>query len=362
MKDDRLKDDEMIEILRMMAPGTKLREGLDNILRARTGALILIGDSDEVLELVDGGFYINKEFSPEHLYELAKMDGAIILSKDLKKCLYANALLIPDSSIPTKETGTRHKAAERISKQLNEVVISISQRRNLISIYKGNKKQVLRETAAIITRANQALQTLEKYRAVLNVAINNLGALEFEDIVSLEDVVIVIQRIEMVLRIVKEIEMYISELGNEGRLISMQLEELKSNVNEEGILVIEDYMINEENRTSEEVRANIKKCIYDENMDLSFIGKALGYNIVSNNMYDVSVSTKGYRLLSKVPRLPASIAKKVVEKFGDFQAILNASIEELDDVEGIGEIRAKAIKEGIRRIQEQIILDNWRNR
>jgi diadenylate cyclase len=233
MKDERTKENEMLNVLKMVSPGTVFREGLDNILRAKTGALIVIGDSDEVLGLVDGGFSIHSDYSPAYIYELAKMDGAIIMSKDLKKLLYANAQLVPNHTIPTSETGTRHRTAERVSRQTDEVVISISQRRNVITIYKGSKKHVLRDVSVVIDRASQALQALEKYKVVLDSTVNNLSVLEFEDVVTLYDVGSVMQRIEMVIRIVDEIEGYIVELGKEGRLVQMQLDELKVGVLED---------------------------------------------------------------------------------------------------------------------------------
>ena len=357
MRDDRIKDDDMLDTLKMMAPGTPMREGLENILRARTGALIVIGDSQEVMNIVDGGFFINKEYSSSHLYELAKMDGAIVLSKDLKRILYANALLIPDTSINTDETGTRHKTAERVAKQTKEVVMCISQRRNIITLYKGSKKYILRDTPTILTRANQALQTLEKYKAVLDSAMNNLSILEFEDIVTMDDVAVVIQRTEMVMRIVLEIDRYICELGNEGRLTSMQLEELLANIEEDGLLVIEDYMVYKEGKTADEVLKQIRSFSYEELMELTHICKALGHHI-SNSSFDVCVSPRGYRIMSKVTRVPISVARNVVDTFVNLRGILKASIEDLDDVEGIGEVRARTIKEGLRRVQDQLLLDN----
>ncbi|MCX7921085.1 MAG: DNA integrity scanning diadenylate cyclase DisA [Clostridia bacterium] len=359
MRQERLKDDELLDILRIMSPGTPLREGLENILKARTGALIVIGDSQEVMNNVDGGFFINKVYSPAHLYELAKMDGAIIISKDLKTILYANALLIPDSSIPTDETGTRHKSAQRFAKETGEIVISISQRRNIITLYKGSRKYILRETSTILTRANQALQTLEKYKAVLDSAMNNLSVLEFEDIVTLDDVAFVIQRTEMVMRIVSEIDRYICELGNEGRLISMQLEELLSNIEEDGLLVIDDYFIPYENKTAEDVQRQVRFFSYDELMDLTAICRALGY-YGGVSCLDVSVSPRGYRIMSKIPRIPMGIMKNLVSSFSNLQGVLKASIEALDSVEGIGEVRARMIKEGLRRVRDQLLMDNRR--
>ncbi|WP_376744182.1 DNA integrity scanning diadenylate cyclase DisA [Acetivibrio thermocellus] len=352
----RKKDDEIIEVLRMMAPGTSLREGLDNILLARTGALIVIGDSEKVLSLVDGGFYINKDYTPAHIYELAKMDGAIILSKDLKKILYANALLVPDTSIPTAETGTRHKTADRVAKQTGEVVVSISQRRNIITIYMGSRKYILRETPVILAEANQALQTLEKYKVALVEAINNLNILEIEDIVTLDDVAFVLQRTEMLMRVAAEIERYISELGSEGRLISLQLDELLTNVDADELFIIEDYAIRTDLR-SDEILEKLRQLSYDELMNLVNICSILGYS-PNADAFEMVISPRGYRLLSKIPRVPVNIIRNLVEKFSNLQGILNASIEELDDVAGIGEVRARIIWDGLRRVQEQIFLDS----
>lgn len=356
---ERYKDEQILELLKLMAPGTPLREGLENILKARTGALIVIGDSDTVMNAIEGGFLIKKEFSPARLYELAKMDGAIIVSKDLSTILYANTLLIPDPSIYTEETGTRHKSAERFAKQTGEIVICISQRRNIITLYKGSRKYILRDTSAILSRANQALQTLEKYVAALGTAANDLSILEFEDIVTLNDVAKVMQRTEMVMRVVDEIERYIVELGNEGRLLRMQLEELMAYVEEDGRLVVEDYMLHTGNITSDDIQRRISTFAYEELMDLTCICHALGFYKVPGSP-DINVMSRGYRIMSKVPRVPMTIARKLIDTFGNLQGICKASIAELDGVEGIGELRAKAIKEGLRRVREQVLLENRR--
>src|SRR5690554_6132055 len=221
----------------MVAPGTSFRDGLDNVLRSKTGALIVIGYSPEVMQLVDGGFSIQCEFSPNYLYELAKMDGAIIISEDLSQILYANTQLIPDSSISSSETGIRHRTAERVAKQTGRLVVSISQRRNVITLYQGNLRYALKDIGVILTKANQAIQTLEKYKVVLDQALINLGATEFEELVTLHEVSNVIQRLEMVLRIKYEIKKYINELGTEGRLVSMQMEELIANLDAEAHLL-----------------------------------------------------------------------------------------------------------------------------
>lgn len=359
MRIERYKDDQILEILRLMAPGTPLREGLENILKARTGALIVIGDSEEVMNALEGGFLIKKEFSPARLYELAKMDGAIVVSKDLGTILYANTLLIPDPSIYSEETGTRHKSAERFAKQTGEIVICISQRRNIITLYKGSRKYILRDTSTILTRANQALQTLEKYIAVLGNASNNLSILEFEDSVTLSDAAVVIQRTEMVMRVVGEIERYICELGNEGRLLSMQLEELMAYVEEDGRLVVEDYMLNTANINVEDILKRISSFAYDELMDLTYICHALGYYMTPGSP-DVNVTPRGYRIMSKIPRVHSTVARKLVDAFENLQGILKASVVQLDELGGIGEPRARVIKDGLRRVREQVLLENRR--
>lgn len=175
----------------MIAPGTPLREGLDNVLGAKTGALIVIGYDEGVREIVDGGFHIDCPFTPAYLYELAKMDGAIILSNDGKRILYANAQLVPDSAIPSTETGIRHRTAQRTARQTGKLVVSISQRRNIITLYKGNFRYALKDMGVILTKANQAIQTLEKYKSVLDQTTTNLTALEFEELVTLSEVALV---------------------------------------------------------------------------------------------------------------------------------------------------------------------------
>lgn len=356
MRLERLKNDSFLDVLRMMAPGTSLREGLENILKAKTGALIVIGDSPEVIKIVDGGFTINKPYTSSHLYELAKMDGAIVVSKDLKVILYANALLIPDSAIVTTETGTRHKTAERFAKQTGEIVLCISQRRNVITLYKDGRKYILRDTSTILTRANQALQTLEKYKSVLDAGIKNLNVMELEDVVTLNDVTYVIQRTEMVMRIVDEIDRYICELGNEGRLISMQLEELLQNVEDNVWLVIEDYCIKKEGQNTNDIIKQLRNLTNDELVDLISVSKLLGFPGATGSL-DTSVSPRGYRMLSRLPKLPVTIMKNMINQFQNLQGVIRASKEDLDNVEGIGEVRAKSIKEGILRIKEQTIAD-----
>ena len=352
--DDFFKSKKALQTLKLISPGTELRLGIDHVLKAKTGGLIVIADNEDVMKIVDGGFNINAEYTPAYLYELAKMDGAIVLSGDIKKILYANAQLLPDYSIVTKETGTRHRTAERVAKQTGGIVIAISQRRNVITVYQGDKKYVVEDISKIFTKANQALQTLEKYKSVLDQAIISLNALEFKDLVTLYDVVLVVQKIEMVMRVTNIIDKYIIELGVEGTLLSMQVEELMGTTKIDQNQIIKDYQRN--TMTIKEFKKKIKDLSSEELIDLTNIAKILGYSGFTEDM-DTPVRPNGYRILNKIHRLPNSIIENLVNYFEDFQEILEATIEDLDDVDGIGEIRAKYIKNGLIKMQELVLID-----
>ena len=354
----KVKEDNITSVLKLIAPGTPIRDGLENILRAKTGALLLITDNTEVIkEIVDGGFIINEDYTSSKLYELAKMDGAIVLSGDTKKILYANAQLIPEHEIQTTETGTRHRTAERTAKQTGELVISISQRRNIITVFKGNDRYILEDTDVVLNKANQAIQTLEKYKKVFDNKLNILNEYEFNDIVTLQNVVLAIQRAEMVMRIVEEIQRQIYELGDDGRLVKMQLDELIGGLEKEESLIIKDYIVRKK-KSPDKILEELKDLEYEELLKESFIAKLLGYEYFDN--YDeVAVYPKGYRILSKIPRMPNNIVENLVDSFKSFQHILAADIESLDEVDGIGEVRARTIKQSLKRMQEQFVFDEF---
>jgi len=284
------------------------------------------------------------------------MDGAIILSEDLKRILYANTQLIPNSSIPSTETGIRHRTAERVAKQTGKLVVSISQRRNIITLYQGSLRYSLKDMGFILTKANQAIRTLERYQSVLSQAFTNLSAMEYEDLVTLQEVAYVIQRSELLDRIKTEIIRYVNELGTEGRLIRMQMEELIVGLEDEIAYLITDYMKDPSSGKLAEFQLSLKKLSNEELLEASMIVKLLGYPN-STMLQDEVISSRGYRLLSKIPRLPISIMNKLVEKFGKLSVILMATAEDLDAVEGIGEVRARTIRDGLKRIQEQVFID-----
>lgn len=285
------------------------------------------------------------------------MDGAIVLSKDLKKILLANTQIIPSSKITTDETGTRHKTAERTAKQTGELVISISQRRNIITVFKGDFRYTIEDTAKIITRANQALQTLENYKKVFDTKLGVLNEYEFNDIVTLDNVITCLQRAEMVMKISEEVNRAIYELGVDGFLVKMQLEELIENLPNEELLIIKDYIAPSRRLVPEKVLNLIRENAKDGFIDSNTIAKLLGYEVFEN-YEEIAVYPRGYRVLSKIPRMPNTIVNNLVKTFKSFQHILAADIQKLDEVEGIGEVRARTIKQSLRRMQEQFMFDN----
>ena len=341
-KFDIFTNDEMDEILRMISPGSPLRNGLDNVLMANTGGLIVVAENDQIFSLVDGGFELNADYTPSSLYELAKMDGAIVLDKNIEKILFANTQLMPDPNIPTKETGTRHRTAERIARQTGSIVIAISQRRSIITIYRDRKKYVVQDTPTLFSKASQ------------EQAVLNLNALEFANMVTIYDVVFAMSKVEMVLRITGAMERYLLALGDEGMLIRSQYEQLIGKTRDDQDLIIKDYVF--EDVSKKNFKKKLSALSDEELVDLSKIAKIMGFSGYNENL-DKPTSTRGYRLLSKIHKLPEGIIENLIEHFGSFQDILAASIEELDEVDGIGEIRATYIRNGLIKMKKLAVLD-----
>jgi diadenylate cyclase len=346
------------ETLASIAPGTALRDGLERILRGRTGALIVLGHDRAVETISGGGFDLDVPFTATGLRELAKMDGAIIVDRDLTRILKAAVHLMPDHLIPSEETGTRHRTADRVARQTGFPVISVSQSMQIIAAYVGETRHVLEDSASILSRANQALATLERYKMRLDEVSSTLSALEIEDLVTVRDVAVVAQRLEMVIRIAREIEDYVLELGTDGRLLALQLEELISGVDVERELVIRDYGPGgKRSKSPEALLSRLESLSSIELVDPASTARALGLG--SAELLDGAVAPRGYRLLAKVPRLPASVVDRLVEHFGTLQKLLSAGVEDLQTVEGVGELRARSVREGLSRLAESTILERY---
>lgn len=351
------RSEALLDALRMVAPGTPLREGIDRILQANKGALIVVGDGPEVLAVCSGGFLLDAELTPQRLSELAKMDGALILAADCSRVARGNVHLVPDPNIPTSETGTRHRTAERMAHQIDVPVISVSEAMAVVTIYRDDVKYTLEPIPRVLAKGNQALQTLERYKNRLDAFSGSLSALEVEDLVTVRDAVTVLQRAEMVRRIADEIQGYIVELGSEGRLVMLQLEELMGGVEDDRRLVAKDYFVSSADWELEEVMKRLTQLTTDELLDLKEISAVL--HLPQGTGLDWSLQPHGYRLLHKIPRLPEIVADRVVARFHNLQKIMRASMKDLDEVEGVGETRARAIKEGLTRLAETSILDRY---
>ena len=346
----------MIEALGMIAPGKGLREGLDRILQAKMGALIIVGDGPEVLSICSGGFLLDSEFSPQRLSELAKMDGAIILAADASRIARANVHLVPSPTVATSETGTRHRTAERVARSIDVPVITVSEDRSVIAVYRGEQQRPLVPVERLLARANQALETLEGYRDRLDVVTNALSALEVEDMVTVRDVVTVLQRAEMVRRIAEEVDSYNLELGSDSRLVRLQLEEMLAGVEDERRQVLRDYLLPDSAWGPEEALVALSRLSTERLLDLSRVAGVLRIGPVGTDL-EAPVRPYGYRLLSKIPRLPEPVVQNIIQRYGGLQQVLRASIEDLDTVEGIEVAGAHFVKEGLARLAETSILD-----
>ena len=354
--DPRL-DPKLLAAVTQVAPGTDLRQGIDDIIRAHEGALIVVGDPAELSFLYSGGMRLDLPFTPQLLYEIAKMDGAIIVDPSVTRLAYANVQLMPDPTIPSSETGTRHRTAERVAKQTGAIVVSISQQRETVTLFVGHERYQLDPIAETLAKTNQALATLQTYRDRLDQVLTRLTALEFQNAVVLDDVIVVLQRAEMATRMAGEIERDCLELGTEGRLIKLQLDELVSEIPGEKAAVVLDYHAEgSPERVMEALRA-LEEMPYRDLLEFELLA-VLGYPATTNPL-DHSVSPRGYRVLSHIPRLPESVIRRVVVNLEGLEAIVRASQRDLEAVDGVGPTRAREIRDGLRRLQEHNLVDRY---
>ena len=355
---DPRRDPRLLTSIERIAPGTELRQGIDDIIRAGEGALIVIGDAEALSFLYSGGMKLDLPFTAQHLYEVAKMDGAIILNNALTKIAYVNVQLMPDPTIESKETGTRHRTAERVAKQTKALVISISQQRETVTIFQGPRRYQLDPIATVLAKTNQALATLETYHSRLEQVLTRLTALEFQNTVALEDVLIVLQRAELSARTAEEIERDCLELGSEGRLIRMQVVELLGDVPGEKAAVVNDYHVAGPGPEAAMALEALSALSYHELLEFERLGELLGYPRTVNPL-DHTVTPRGFRVLAHIPRLPPAVIKRVVADLEGLDAIVRASQRDLEAVQGVGTARARDIREGLRRLQEHNLVDRY---
>jgi diadenylate cyclase len=352
------QDPRLLRALDVVAPGGALREGIDSIVHARTGGLLVVSDLDEISHMLSGGLRLDVDYTPAMLYQVAKMDGAIVLNAEATKIAWANVQLMPDPTILSSETGTRHRTAERVSKQTDALVIAVSQRRDVVSLYVEGTKYKLQDIPAVLAKANQGLATLEKYRERLDQVSSRLTQLEFEGRTVLHDALSALQRAELVTRMAVEVERYIVELGTEGRLVEMQLEETMVGVAADKAALVRDYSVEDSEQSLAAVLQALSRLPHEDVLDFGRLAELLGYDRKLNTL-DFPVSPRGYRILGHVPRIPKLVVQKITHELGGLEEVLQASDADLAAVDGVGPLRAKDIREGLRRLQEVDLVDRY---
>jgi len=352
----------MADSLALVAPGRPLRLGLERVLLAKRGALIVIGDDASVLSICTGGFLIDAEFSPQRLTELAKMDGAIIMSSDASRIARANVHLMPSSSVPTSETGTRHRTAERVARSIDVPVLSVSAAMGVITVYRHAEKHVLQAAGRLHDTVSQSLQAIQRFRHRFDLAVTSLSALEIEDTVTLADVAAVLQPAEILLRVGHELEPMFIELGDDGRLLRLQLGELIQGVEPVRRLVVRDYLRavadgGDPSAEEEKVLGALARLSTAELLDGRKVGTALGLPAQSD--LEESLEPRGYRLLYRLPHFSEGLVDRIVRHFAGLQKIMRASVGDLEQVGGVGQARARSVKDGLSRLAEASILDRY---
>ena len=357
-EDDPRRNPHLLAAIETVAPGTELRQAVDDVIRSHEGALIVIGDPHELSFLYSGGIRLDAPFRPQLLYELAKMDGAIIVDTAVKRLAWANVQLMPDPTIPSEETGTRHRTAERVAKQTGALVVSVSQQRETVTLFVGPTRYQLDPVADVLAKTNQALGTIETYRQRLEQVLTRLTALEFQNAVVLDDVLVTLQRAEMTSRMAERIGRDCVELGSEGRLIRLQVEELVGEVPGDRDAIVRDYHAVSADAEATLAISALRALPYQGLLEIDRLTDLLGYPRGTSPL-DTSVQPRGYRVLSHIPRVPEPVIRRVVGDLGSLDSVVRASQRDLEAVDGVGAVRAREIREGLRRLQEHNLVDRY---
>ena len=356
MKKKETKKKILEYVFSILAPGTPLRAAIDRIQEASLGAIVVLGNPADLESIMRGGFKLNTPYTPQKLYELSKMDGGIILSEDIETIYGANIQLQPNSNIKTDESGTRHQAAHRVAKQTGKLVITVSERRNKITIYKGEFRYTLHDIGDLLVKSSQAIMALEKYAVAINRNLINLTVSEFDNMVTLYDIVEVIRMYGLLFRMSEELIEYISELGTEGRLVKIQYQEIMLNQNEEFTDLIRDYKKNEEK--VEKVIENIRMLNKEELLEDENIANILGFNLKKISLDEI-INSRGYRILGTVNKVTKKDIEMLVSEFKEIQSILIATVEEMTQIKGISKLKAEHINKALIRLKNRVMLDRY---
>ena len=341
------KTRELVATLKLLSPGTPLREGIDYIIQGKTGGLIVVGDTPEILELTEGGFRISCQYTPTRLFELSKMDGAILLSEDAKRIVRANVTLRTNPSAPSRETGLRHRSADKFAKQTEHIVLAVSQSRNSLTLYLKNQRYIFRERPLLLSGANQTMLALTQYVKAMQDAVSILNWAELSGNVTLVNVVTAIQLCERVRRADQELNRYRIELGTESE--SMQYTPELTTEIERGLLITKDYY-HESLRNECQAFERILRLDANSLASRDNISEALGYSRDIHNTFDI-LKPRGYRMLSQVPQIPFSIIENIVGEFETLDRICTAAVDEIQAVDGVGRTRATTIKDTLAQMK-----------
>lgn len=334
--------------LKLLAPGTQLRAGLDRILHGRTGALIVLGNNQQVQQVSSGGFRIGVECTEQSLRELAKLDGAIVLSNDLSQIVAAGVHLVPAGDLPTAETGTRHRSADRTSQAAGLPVVTVSASMGTISVFYEGHRHLVETVPQVISRANQTLAALARVTTRVTELLEQFTPLEIAEQVTLRDLTHVIHRLELARRLSSEMQFHIDILGVEGRMVALQHAELVANFAGIGDLLVQDY----EGNVDEPAEFDLGKLhnfSHDELFSGQLVAQRLGFG--PNPNLEQRLDTRGIRALTTIGRLPSPLVAKLISDF-TLQELFGASVGVLMEIDGIGPTRARQIRDALIRVSE----------
>ena len=350
------KTEYLEDIFTIIAPGTPLRSAIDRIQEASLGALIVLGNPKELSDVIGGGFELNTPYTPQKVYELSKMDGAIIISDDIKTIHGANIQMQPDFNIKTDESGTRHQSAHRIAQQKNHLVIAVSERRNKITVYKDAFMYILHDIGDLLSKASQAIMALEKYSGAIYTSLINLSISEFDGMVTLYDVVEIIRMYGLLFKMSDEVIEYSAELGTDGRLVTIQYQEIMLNQKEGFKDLIKDYKINNDN--AERIKDKISELSKEELLDDEKIASILGYDL-KDISFDEIIKSRGYRLLRNVNKITNKDIEALVHEFKEIQAMLITTVDDIAQIKGISKFKATYIHTALTRLKNRVMLDRY---
>ncbi|MGD2102590.1 MAG: DNA integrity scanning diadenylate cyclase DisA [Acidimicrobiia bacterium] len=335
------------ETLERLAPGTPMRIAVERIIQQGKGGLVVLGHNSKVTAVSSGGFRLNNAaFTPARLAELSKMDGGIILDNSWGTILSANVHFIPDGSIPTEETGARHRTAERLAQETDTPVVAVSEGRRVATLFYGSQKLELATPTEVAAHVNQELASLERLRSRLDEAENRLSRLEVTELVTFRSVVTVVQRAQLVIRLGEAIRERTRTLGDEGRLATLQLNDIVAGVAATQDLVLQDYIRPLRSGSVDRAIERLADLSGPDVEDASRVAKELGFSDL-----DDPADARGHRLLSQVGRLPDGVREDIVRHFGSVGKLLRASESQLISVEGVGDTRAKQLSSFLRRLE-----------